>query len=504
MDVFSASLVIVFTVKSLLSAKANYLKDFKIKSWVQQKYVALILLIAVILAVGALKFYLIKIGMSVSDIVSRLTDSVADPNAESIDLRNLSTAVALLMGVLAAAATIFFSVIRVWINERTASATEQALFNNKINAAFADLHAQRQVTKWLRGGAQNGWEDDVTRRNGAIDRLFGLASEEADAAPRIARMLSVYVKELSREFPAKTPPKSADQEILNEWASNLKSARSDMQNAVQVLGSLRKESGVSLSEGEIDLTNINLQGLDLYKLNFDKVSFSKAHLQGANLRSADLNGSNFRAANFQGTHFANASLKKAYLAAANLQQAQLSNANLEEANLNRANLRGADLRDANLQRTKLSRSNLQATELVRANLRNVQAPRANLNGANLKGVELQGADLFRASLIDADLTRAQLQGVNLVRVTLNNGTSLDSANMRGAAVKDVNFTDTGVSQKQMQAMFGDASVVLPVGLNAENQDRPTVWIKIDLGYFDFLDQWRAFQASIGQDPENPE
>ena len=142
--------------------------------------------------------------------------------------------------------------------------------------------------KWLRTGVQNGWEDDVTRRNGAIDRLLGLAKEEPESTPRIARMLSVYIKELSRdtEYPAKTPPQTDDPDVLQKWAQKLTFARSDMQNAVQVLGKLRKESGQPLDGGEIDLSETNLQGFDLRSLNFEKVSFLKAQLQGAYLTHA--------------------------------------------------------------------------------------------------------------------------------------------------------------------------------------------------------------------------
>ena len=258
------------------------------KRWLRQNYVMLILLVATTLAVSATVFYLFEIGISVAGLVNILRDSVNDPTTKPENFRNLGTAVALLMGVLAASATIFFSIIRVWMNERTASAAEEALFNDKINAAVSDLHAQRQITKWdTDDKAQTGWEDDVTRRNGAIDRLLGLAKEEPPSAPRIARMLSVYVKELSREYPEKTPPKSEDPKVLRKWAHDLKLARPDIQNAVQVLGKLRKESGLALEDGEIDLSETNLQGFDLSDLNLEKVSFSKAQLQGARLSNQE-------------------------------------------------------------------------------------------------------------------------------------------------------------------------------------------------------------------------
>jgi hypothetical protein len=206
--VFVLMTLAVFAIQSIVSVKVTPPKIDK--SWFRQNYVMLILLIATSLAVSATVFYLFEIGISVAGLVNRLRESVANPDTQAEDFRNLATAVAVLMGVLAASATIFFSVIRVWMNERTASAAEEALFNDKINAAVSDLHAQRQITKWADEGTPTGWEDDVTRRNGAIDRLLGLAKEEPAAASRIARLLSVYVKELSREFKPEEAPKTDD------------------------------------------------------------------------------------------------------------------------------------------------------------------------------------------------------------------------------------------------------------------------------------------------------
>jgi hypothetical protein len=409
--VFVIMTLAVFAIQSTVAMKIPSPKVDK--RWLRQNYVMLILLVATTLAVSATVFYLFEIGVSVAGLVNILRDSVNDPTTKPEDFRNLGTAVALLMGVLAASATIFFSIIRVWMNERTASAAEEALFNDKINAAVSDLHAQRQVTKWLRTGAQNGWEDDVTRRNGAIDRLLGLANEEEQSAPRIARMLSVYVKELSREYPAKTPPKSDDPKVLQEWADKLTFARSDMQNAVQVLGKLRKESGLALQDGEIDLSETNLQGFDLSGLNLEKVSFSKAQLQGAYLRRAQLQGANLRGAKLQG----------AYLSSAKLQ------------------------------------------------------------GANLRGAKLQGADLRNAEF-DAE-------------------TTLSAARFSYAALRATDFSETSITQEQLDSAFGDASVTLPGGKGIDDPEWPALWSKERLDYVDFDTQWRAFQAKNGYDPDAP-
>jgi len=393
------------------------------KKWLRENYVMLVLLAASLLTASALTFYLVEIAISVSGLVDRLHATVNDPSKTPEDLRHLGTTVALLMGVLAAAATIFFSIIRVWINERTASAAEEALFNDKINNAVNDLHAQRQVTMWDEEDHPTGWQDDVTRRNGAIDRLEGLAGEEPKAAPRIARMLSVYVRELSREHPPEDAPTSDDPKVIRDWARALTPARSDMQNAVQVLGRLKQTTGLLLDGGEIDLTGANMQGFDLDGLDFDNVKMERAQLQGANLRLAQLQG------------------------------ASLLWAQLQVANLSRA--------------------------------------------------QLQGADLGWTSLQAADFSGVQLQGAHLSWAKLDSETSFSAATLRGAALKYVDFTDRSIGDDQLQSMFGDASVTLPGGHGPDHENWPDHWSKENLDWNDFNTEWRDYQASIGQDPNNP-
>jgi uncharacterized protein YjbI with pentapeptide repeats len=340
------------------------------RKWLRENYVMLILLCALLLTASALTFYLVEIAISVSGLVDRLHAAVSDPTANTEDLRHLGTTIALLMGVLAAAATIFFSIIRVWINERTASAEEEALLNDKINNAVNDLHAQRQITKWLRTGTQNGWQDDVTRRNGAIDRLEGLAGEEPKAVPRIARMLSVYVRELSREHPPKKAPISHGRNVLLDWALALTPARSDMQNAVQVLGRLKKTTGLPLDSGEIDLTETNLQGFHLDRLDFDKAKMQGAKMQNCDLTMTQLRGVNLGGAEMQWAYVKEACLQGAYLIGVHLQGANLEGARLQgaifykakfdsSASFSRANFRGTALMGVDLSTAKIGPNQLQ-------------------------------------------------------------------------------------------------------------------------------------------------
>ncbi|MEC3861130.1 pentapeptide repeat-containing protein [Mesobacterium sp. TK19101] len=209
---------------------------------------------------------------------------------------------AALTTVMGAVVALPITLNRVRLTREANDTARESLLNDKINVAAADLHAMRQVSEKVRRAGKvewiTRWQDDVIRRTAAIDRLERLANEEPKEAPAVARMLSVYVRELSREFPAKAVPEGADVDAPRAWAAALEPARSDMEKAAQTLGRLRDIPDVDVTRIEIDLRSANLQGFDLQHLNFEKARFEKAELQGANLGGAELQGADLGGAEF--------------------------------------------------------------------------------------------------------------------------------------------------------------------------------------------------------------
>jgi len=107
------------------------------------------------------------------------------------------------------------------------------------------------------------------------------------------------------------------------------------------------------------------------------------------------------------------------LAGANLQGAKIPNAT------------GCILSDADLRGAQLEHARLLYADLSGANLANAYLSNANLYNAVLVGANLDGADLTHASLNQSDLSR-----VSFIK-TIMTGCSLDSANVYGAAVWDM-------------------------------------------------------------------
>lgn len=216
---------------------------------------------------------------------------------------------------------------------------EEALFNEKINAAVGDLHSRRQVSVETEN-PNNGnkklvdvWKDDVVRRTAAIERLNGLVNERSDAVPRVAGLLCVYLRELSREFPSSSPSHP----------------RADMEKAAQVLGGLRAIEGAQSYKFDIDLRNSNLAGFDLSECNFDEAILTgsdlfetrlrkaslrdtrldSSDLRKADLRKADLSGAFVRASSFNQSAWSGTVTNGAYVACSNLDNTDIDQAQLD-------------------------------------------------------------------------------------------------------------------------------------------------------------------------------
>ncbi len=403
--------------QGLLARVRGYVRGFA--AWLRSGWQRLVkwggLPMAITVTFLGLVYVIIAFGLLIAFALALRKAIDAGTDLEGDAIRNIGLA---LVAVVSAPFVVWRSIVA----DRQARTADAALFNEKIHAASNDLHAIREITR----GETNIREDDVTRRNTAIDRLEALANERPDEAPRIGRMLSVYLRELSREYPPQDPPEGASPADLREWARGLKPVRSDMERAAQSIGRLLTIEGMTPERLDIDLSEINMQGFDL----------EKAHLRGANLEAARLEGAKLSAADLGGAN----------LTFARLQGAILIIAQLQNADLDSARLQGARLFSAQLQNTDLGSAQLQGT-LFHA---------AQLQGAGLDGAQLQGANLNLAHLQDAALYRARFDPI----------TDFSNADTSHAALGDVDLSDTNISNDQIRSMFGDATVILPDSIPA--------------------------------------
>ncbi|MFV1877310.1 pentapeptide repeat-containing protein [Nioella sp.] len=408
-------------------------------------------------------------------IISAAFHAPARTQEAQTALRFVLISLTALTATLGAVVAFPVTLIRIALTRKQTETAEEALFNDKVNAAAGGLAARRQVTRVVGRGAKmqvlTEWEDDLVTRASAIDRLEGLAKERPDTAARVARMLSIYVRELSREYPAKEPPEGASTQELREWAAKLTPIRPDMEKAAQSLGRLQRIDGHDIATGDIDLRHANLQGFDLGSLNFENVLFESAEMQGAILRDAEMQGANLRGAEMQGAILWGAQLQEAYLVEAQLQGADLRGAKKQGADLMDAKMQGAILWDAEMQGAYLWSAEMQ--------------------GTHLSGTQMQGAYIWGAKLQGADLSSVQMQGAYLDSARMNESTDLNSAILLGAALRNVNHKTIAQMKAVWGDIFADGTVQLP-----EGEQRPDHWVDEILNQEDFHTQWHAWQETL--------
>ena len=112
----------------------------------------------------------------------------------------------------------------------------------------------------------------------------------------------------------------------------------------------------------------------------------------------------------------------------------------------------------------------------------------NLQGTDLSGLILSGADLQWARMEGVNLYRARMEGADLYGARMDENTSLTAATLRGAAVREVNYTTVRFSDDQIKSCFGDETVTRPDGIA-----RPDHWPDWGLPLGDFYDEWKKWR-----------
>lgn len=404
------------------------------------------LIITIVLAFGLFALIIDIIGAAVPDRNDAST--VWDFRFRIVQITALTTVVGALFALP-------ISMRRIRVSDKANENTENALFNEKINAATAGLYARRQVSLRQDDGTYvDLWEDDIVQRNAAIDRLDGLAAENPEESARIARLLSVYVRELSKDHPPQDPPPML---AMVRWAKSLAPVRSDMEKAAQTIGRLNPVDRSTLGN-EIDLRDANLQGFDMQSANFARARLSGARLEGANLSHAQL--------------------QQADMSEVSMVGGKLLHANLEHAVLRRADLRSADCGDACLAAAVCDHANFSGALLHDADLSHATAQLAVFDDAFLVGAQMSGMTLDATSCA----------GTLLWSTRFGPDLKLGDADLSRASLRDVTLTRANLSRLDLDKVFGDGSVRLPDAAPGDAH-WPSHWASAVLSDHDFMTAW---------------
>ncbi|PHR56296.1 MAG: hypothetical protein COA43_14145 [Robiginitomaculum sp.] len=248
--------------------------DFPNGAWLGPIVGMLLFLLAIVLLFAAI--------MTLIDFilaVFRMGPYTNDDTGEAI--RNIGLVLAALFGAP-------FLVWRTFVAAKLARISSESLFNDKIDSATHALTSQREITRIIE---QDGnevvlrqWEDDLVARMAAIDRFKDLVRENENFAPRIVRLLTIYIR-------VNFPCENFD---LTEGLTIRRTPRIDLQKAVDTIGRIYKIAV------QVDSSNWRL---DLKGCNFDGVDFSRGYFRATNFSRCRFEASSFREGNFEGCLF---------------------------------------------------------------------------------------------------------------------------------------------------------------------------------------------------------
>jgi len=232
-------------------------------------------------------------------------------SADRCTTRDLSYAIAVLLGVLVAASTVPFARIRVWINdrtikaaerstaaaERTTNAAEQGLITDRINSAVTGLGVEKTVKQTAPDGTTTENTDaNIEVRLGAVYALERLSQDSDRDHMQIMEILCAYIRTNAPWDP--------------ETSMSSKEPRADIQAALTVIGrrapdkiALERTKGFVLDLRDADLRGADLQDGDFAQASFFHSNFQSAGLIGTNLKGADLWAANLSRAHLIKTRF---------------------------------------------------------------------------------------------------------------------------------------------------------------------------------------------------------
>lgn len=245
-----------------------------------------------------------------------------------------------------------------------------------------------------------------------------------------------------------------------------------------------KKALASYTGYRLDLRNTNLQRADIAEGDFRSAHFFGARMEGANLVQARIEGANLREVRMEGADFWLARMEGAYLWHTRMEGADLGDAQLDGADLVEARMEGAVLRCA---------------RLIGADLED-----ARMEGASLWWAQMDGAEFWRTRIDGANFAKARMGSAQLWEVRINAETDLSAATFHGAALRSIDFSQVEISQEQVNASFGDKSVIL-----TDTLDWPDHWPEWELPehhanggptYNSELAKWRADPANYTPPP----
>lgn len=431
--------------------------------------IAAALILASLVAIGALL---------VQTLIGTLSlDTGEGANPRDAQIRNYAL-------VLAAVGTAIFALWRAVIAEKQTRIADQ----NR------ELSEQRHITeRFIKAvellGAMRGENPALEQRLGAIYALERLARESLDDHIQIMETLCAYIREnASGKDLAPWPGavlrdlEDLDWDLSDEEIESSESFQKANKATAFSVAELREDRGgclrgwvVTLAPPRVDIraalevigrrskTQIARERADGYRLDLRETCLRRADLTGMDLGKARLDG-----ARLEGVD--------------NIPERVTETGGLEAAVI----LEGADLVAARMDGATLWGARMNGAILSWARIEGVRLGWARMEDLDLRYARMDGTDLYAARMAGANLSYSRLTS------DTNDGNALRSTNLNagkcdGGALRFVDFREATVDRKFFRNSFGDATVLLPEGI-----DPPPQWSRERLDDNAFFSHWRGW------------
>jgi len=339
----------IFLVTMAAETHAAYFENSSPRLWFNRNYVLVIMVAGFGGLALALNFYLLEIMQIVAGLVDRLRENVAEGDSETEDLRNLAYATGILLASVVAAATLFFTLIKVWVNERNTRTVEEGHITDRIAKAVEQIGTEKTVkSRNKTGEVSETTEPNLEVRIGGLLSLERIARDNLPDHVQVMEILCAYIRQAAKDQIRRDPVPEYDGEFYDgkgwkTWArENRRPPRDDLRVAFNILErrSPKQKQAEQQVHYRLDLKRVNLTCLDLQRIKLGDALLTQASLRGVNLGWAEMQGIRLNSTKMQG----------AKLTGAKIQGAKLREAELSGAELNEVQMHGADLRGAKMDR----------------------------------------------------------------------------------------------------------------------------------------------------------
>ena len=237
----------------------------------------------------------------------------------------------------------------------------------------------------------------------------------------------------------------------------------------------------------LKVERIRNYSLNLSKCQFHQITFNDQNFDVADLAETIWIGCNFMDASYAGADMSNARFS----------ECTVENCNFEDADMPCVEFSNSTLLKNTLCKAKLSGAQFLECQLFKNSFVDADFMSSFFDHSNASGDDVRHSAFHNVHLKDTRLFQAKFEGVQIRFPKLEGSSNFEGCNFFGAALQKANLSKYDGDLEDFDGAFlfnceGTKSEVTDSKEEPDFDSQP-----------DFFQGWRAHQARIGYDPDNP-